>query len=73
VYPVYLFLSVQDGIRVVANANAQSNVPVNITGDTKPKLHNCPINVLVRPDQNQHLDSKVDRTNVNQSSDGTDL
>lgn len=35
---------------------------------TKPKRHNCPINVLVRPDQKVRLESEVNRTNVNQSA-----
>jgi hypothetical protein len=35
---------------------------------TKPKRNNCPINVLVRPDQKERLDSEVNRTNVNQSA-----
>lgn len=35
---------------------------------TKPKRHNCPINVLVRPDQKQRLKTEFDRTNVNQSA-----
>ncbi len=35
---------------------------------TRPKRHSCPINVLVRPDQKQRLDSEVNRTNVNQSA-----
>jgi hypothetical protein len=34
----------------------------------RPKRHNCPINVLVRPDQKQRLESEVNRTNVNQSA-----
>lgn len=34
----------------------------------RPKRHNCPINVLVRPDQKHRLDSEVDRTHVNQSA-----
>lgn len=34
----------------------------------RPKRHNCPINVLVRPDQKQRLESEVDRTHVNQSA-----
>lgn len=34
----------------------------------KPKRHNCPINVLVRPDQKQRLESEVSRINVNQSA-----
>lgn len=34
----------------------------------KPKRHNCPINVLVRPDQKERLESEVNRTNVNQSA-----
>jgi hypothetical protein len=34
----------------------------------KPKRHNCPINVLVRPDQKQRLESEVNRTEVNQSA-----
>jgi hypothetical protein len=35
---------------------------------SKPKRHNCPINVLVRPDQKERLDTEVNRTNVNQSA-----
>jgi hypothetical protein len=35
---------------------------------SKPKRHNCPINVLVRPDQKLRLDSEVIRTHVNQSA-----
>lgn len=34
----------------------------------KPRRNNCPINVLVRPDQKERLDSEVNRTNVNQSA-----
>ena len=34
----------------------------------KPKRHNCPINVLVRPDQKERLDTEVNRTQVNQSA-----
>jgi hypothetical protein len=34
----------------------------------KPKRNNCPINVLIRHDQKQRLDSEVPRTNVNQSA-----
>jgi len=34
----------------------------------RPKRHNCPINVLVRPDQKQRLESEVNRTEVNQSA-----
>lgn len=34
----------------------------------RPKRHNCPINVLVRPDQKQRLETEVTRTNVNQSA-----
>ena len=34
----------------------------------KPKRHNCPINVLVRPDQKQRLETEVSRTHVNQSA-----
>lgn len=35
---------------------------------SKPKRHNCPINVLVRPDQKQRLETEVSRTHVNQSA-----
>lgn len=38
------------------------------TKSVRPKRHNCPINVLVRPDQKQRLESEVNRTNVNQSA-----
>ena len=38
------------------------------TKSARPKRHNCPINVLVRPDQKQRLESEVNRTNVNQSA-----
>ena len=38
------------------------------TQSGRPKRHNCPINVLVRPDQKQRLESEVNRTNVNQSA-----
>jgi len=34
----------------------------------KPRRNNCPINVLVRPDQKRRLNAEVDRTNVNQSA-----
>ncbi len=34
----------------------------------KPKRRNCPMNVLVRPDQKKRLESEVTRTNVNQSA-----
>ena len=34
----------------------------------KPKRHNCPINILVRPDQKQRLKAEFDRTNVNRSA-----
>jgi len=34
----------------------------------KPKRNNCPINVLIRHDQKQRLDSEVPRTHVNQSA-----
>ena len=32
------------------------------------KRHNCPINVLVRPDQKERLEMEVSRTDVNQSA-----
>lgn len=35
---------------------------------TKPNRHNCPINVLVRPDQKQRLETEFNRTNVNRSA-----
>ncbi len=38
------------------------------TTSVRPKRHNCPINVLVRPDQKQRLESEVNRTHVNQSA-----
>ncbi len=34
----------------------------------KPKRHNCPNNVLVRPDQKERLETEVSRTHVNQSA-----
>jgi hypothetical protein len=34
----------------------------------RPKRNNCPINVLVRPDQKERLESEVSRTDVNQSA-----
>ena len=34
----------------------------------KPKRHNCPINVLVRPDQKRRLKTEYDRRDVNQSA-----
>jgi len=34
----------------------------------KPKRHNCPINVLVRPDQKLRLKTEYDRTDVNRSA-----
>jgi Ribbon-helix-helix protein, copG family len=38
------------------------------TKPNRPKRNNCPINVLVRPDQKERLDSEVNRTDVNQSA-----
>lgn len=38
------------------------------TKPERPTRHNCPINVLVRRDQKQRLESEVDRTHVNQSA-----
>jgi hypothetical protein len=38
------------------------------TKSVRPNRHNCPINVLVRPDQKQRLESEVNRTHVNQSA-----
>ena len=41
---------------------------MRVTKTIKPKRNNCPINVLVRPDQKERLESEVNRTNVNQSA-----
>lgn len=35
---------------------------------SKPKRHNCPVNVLIRPDQKERLDSEMQRKHVNQSA-----
>jgi hypothetical protein len=57
----YFPLTICAQLYIQLNTMAASKQP-------KPKRHNCPINVLVRPDQKQRLDTEVNRTHVNQSA-----